>query len=105
MSTCNISHTRKPESFIGMIIGGYTIDNVLFLDQNTTLIRCKEINTPTGTSLLEVEHWQDENTFHYNTLHFDSNGDFSEAVHMDMKPQDMRTFEHVFDSLLNDRTK
>lgn len=78
------------------MVGDYTIEEFLYLDRDTALISCQPFMTDFGTAHLEAEHWLDENTFHYNTLYYDENGDFIFSESEDLKPEHMRTFERIF---------
>ena len=89
------------QQLIGQQVGNYTIVQVILLDYNTALICCNDTKTETGTSHMEAEHWRDENTFHYNNLFYDAEGNFIESEPVNMKPQNMRTFERLFASLSN----
>ena len=91
----------KTTQFIGQQIGSFTIIEVKLLDANTTLICCNTTKTDQGTEHMEAEHWLDENTFHYNSLSFDHDGNFIDSEPARIKPQHMRSFEKIFTSLCN----
>lgn len=97
------AHTEQqmtsPDSYVGQSIGDYIIRDVIFLDRDTTLICCKSFPTDFGTAHMEAEHWLTENTFHYNTLYYDEQGDFLFSEPEEMKPEQMRTFEQIFTKL------
>ena len=89
----------SPDSYIGQSVGDYTIQDIQSLDNDTALICCKSFLTDFGTAHLEAEHWLTENTFHYNMLYYDEQGDFLFSEPEDLKPEQMRTFERIFTSL------
>lgn len=90
---------QSPDSYVGQSVGEYTIEEVLFPDRETTLICCQSIPTDFGTAHLEAEHWLDENTYHYNTLYYDESGNYIFSEPEEMLPEQMRTFERIFNSL------
>lgn len=95
----NDTHGASRENFIGKKVGEFEISQILMLDANTALICCKDIQDKDGTTgHLEVEHWLDENTFHYNML-YEVCGEFTDSAPWSMKPSHMREFERVFTSL------
>lgn len=84
---------------IGRKVGEFEICQILRLDGNTALICCTDRREEDGTtSHLEVEHWLDENTFHYNLL-FDAGGEFTDSIPHSLKPSHRREFEQIFTSL------
>lgn len=85
--------------FIGKEIGGFTIIAILSLDINTRVICCNDIDTEDGSKHLEAEHWLDENTFHFNSLYYDHDGNFIESERVEMPNKDIREFERVFCAL------
>jgi len=90
-----------PDSYVGRSIGEYTIQDVQYLDRDTTLICCKPFMTDFGTAHMEAEHWLTENTFHYNMLYYDEHGNFIFAEPEDLVPEHMRSFERIFSTLAN----
>lgn len=99
MKTHQPQQPASPDSYVGQSIGEHTIENVIFLDRDTTLICCKSFMTDFGTAHMEAEHWLTENTFHYNTLYYDEHGNFIFSEPEEMRPEQMRTFERIFTSL------
>lgn len=89
----------SPDAYVGQSVGDYTIEDVQYLDRDTTIICCRPFLTDFGTAHMEAEHWQTENTFHYNLLYYDEHGDFIFSEPEDLKPEQMRTFERIFTSL------
>lgn len=91
--------TAKIAKLIGIKVGQFTIMDVKLLDANTTLICCSEIKNEYGSEHMEAEHWLDENTFHFNNLCFDKQGNFIDSEPASLKLQLRRSFENIFMSI------
>ena len=101
MKTDYAQYASRITKFIGQKIGKFTILEIKLLDNDTTLICCKSSRTSEGSEHLEAEHWLTENTFHYNNLSYDHDGNFLDSAPVHLCPQHMRTFERIFNSLSN----
>ena len=59
-----------------VIIGGYTIDGIEMIDDDTCWLYFEDFNEGDVTIGIVVEKWLDEDSWHFVDNYFEPNGDF-----------------------------
>ena len=89
-----------------VVIGGYTIDGIEMLDNDTCCLYFEDFNEGDVTIAIVVEKWLDEDSWHFMDNYFESDGGFINAENSThLSEEDKEKCKEFINSWLEDLGK